>query len=245
MQVSDLQRFPKLATGQLDAWIAITSSDRARINKLLPDDSELSCSTDESDQHPLIFLAGAQSNVTSRFLPWSLDYLEAGILVPSVRITAAGTLSNAMFRAELLLNRALPTFLGRLLGVHKVATQITRECQYIEVTSRASSEKVFCGRFHPTGSFERFSQRPEFKQIRPLLSQVHVGRALDSRLLPNVLIWCNLHLRTARVRPVAAEFHVDETVCAAKSGNFEVPPIDGGGVGAFQLRTEWSMRCLQ
>jgi hypothetical protein len=247
--MSSLQPFPPLAYGQFNAWVSVTSAPASAVQALLPTNCSLAAQdVAPQGEHPLVIIAGRQLNVRSRLSnSFQLSYLESGIMIPWVNCVDVAHPSMSLFRASLFLDRDLPIFLGRLLGITKSKAILSQDHfgMDVETENQGASQLIFRARYSPQRkTFVRGASKPWFKAINRVFDQIHVGQALDRGPLPVVCVRCDLNLADAYMRPVDAQFTVDESFCAAKCGTFGVPPIGSDPLGSVQLRARWTMHWL-
>ncbi len=237
--------FPPIATGTLEAWVAVTSADRKAVEKLLPDRCELAPPPNTMPgTHPLVILAGQQDDVRPRINPeFRASYLEAGVIIPWVRCADVDESNSSLFRTSLYLNQYLPTMLGRLLGLRKTLATIARDHMTMHVET-SDDGQIFDASFRPTRSYQACADVPCFDLVQQIFGQRHVGHAMNSDHLPVLCVGCHLNLSDAYARPVTADFKIGSHFCGAISGEFGVPPVRDGCFGAFQLRADWTMQMV-
>lgn len=248
--MSTIQPYPPVAFGQFNAWVSVTSAPASSVQALLPTNCSLATQDVAPEgEHPLVIIAGRQLNVRSRLSnSFQLSYLESGIMIPWVNCIDIKHPSMSLFRATLFLDRDLPIFLGRLLGITKSKAVLSQDHFGMDVETRnnGKSLRIFRARYSPQRkTFVRGVTKPWFKAINRVFEQIHVGQALDKDPLPVVCVRCDLHLAEAYMRPVDAQITLDPSFCAAKCGNFRVPPIGDAPLGSVQLRARWTMHWLQ
>ncbi len=254
---------PRLAVefvGDYDAYTFFLSKPIAAVKRLLPlFGVELGPQTlTPPGQHPIIFLAGRQSNVRPIAVSYdtvpcltqlglTMNYLEIIVAVPFVRRVAHPGLHTLLVcSTKLVLDRLGPTMLGWLCGFPKVVGRLSWQgARYKGKTLQ--SYPLLDATLKLSGSYERPDHYPNFAPVLPIFEQIHIGELLGMTVVCTQL---DFQLSTvARICPIQGVAHVYDALCSIAVGNHVVSGIHQQMLGGFRLQTSWRLptpqRCPQ
>ncbi len=162
--------------GRLEAMVAITDLPAEAASSLLPPGLELlPQDLTPAARHPLILLLGEHGGVRLDRLPFKLHYREFVVALPFVR-PRGGPPGPFCYLPLLLLDRGLPTWLGRwLYGFAKRRARIQRTADSFEAIRRSDGTPLLSARLRPT------TARVDLQRARSLFEQPLISRGLGER----------------------------------------------------------------
>ncbi len=207
-------------SGRLEAVVAIADLQAMTAAALLPAGLELLPQTAApAGRHPLVLLLGEHSRVGLQGLPCGLRYRELALALPFVR-PRAGPRGPFCHLPLLLLDRALPTWLGRwIYGFAKRRALIRRTADSFEAIDRTDWAPLLSVRIR------RLAAAVDLGPARSLLEQPLINRG-----------------RGARWRYARFDFGLERARLAAAEADIVVHPELAGGLPAGPLRVERAIR---
>jgi hypothetical protein len=215
------------ATGRLEAVVAISDLPTGVAATLLPPGLELLPQTPApTGRHPLVLLFGEHSRVGVDLLPFGLRYRELVLALPFVR-PRGGPPGPFCHLPVLLLDRRLPTWLGRwLYGFAKHRANIRRVGDRFEIARQSDDALLFSARIRPSAvAVELEPVRAPLEQ--PLTNSGRGGRWRYARF--------DFGFEGARLAAVEAGITVHPGL---------LPGLPAGPIAvrtAFQLETVWRL----
>lgn len=223
--------------GDLDAAIALVGIPTASARALLPEGILLAPQDVVPDEcHPLLLLMGRQRNVRFAGASVGIDYFEFILAVPFVELAGSYAAGAGPFgyMPRLLLDRWLPTVVGRLLLAYdKHRAVISRTEDSYRIVTPRSGELLLTARFRVApGSAGYRLPSPVRKALQlPMISRRARGAWRYTA--------ADLRLDEAQIEPLEIDLAIERAfVPGLPTGEF-APDADDGR--AFRLRTSWRL----
>jgi hypothetical protein len=221
--------------GDLNAAIVLATVARDDASAMLPQGLRLAAPS-PGDRHPLLLVLGRQRNVRFAFSPFGIDYCEFILAVPFVEHVRSGAEPAGRFTYLpcLLLDRWLPTIVGRLLLAYakrQVAIAAT-EASY-RITSLSTGEPLLSARFRPAS--------PAIDELLPAALREIMQLAVISRRARGAWRYSVAQFAPdrAQIAPLELDLAIERPfVPGLPTGSL---PFDGGSGAAFRLRTSWRL----
>ena len=260
LTLEDLQAAdPRLTVeyvGQYDAYVFFLDRPCDQVEALLPPIGITLAPQNLTPpgRHPLILMAGRQSNVRPRAVRkdavtglkqygLTMNYLELIVAVPFVRRGGnPAPYTELVCSTRLVLDRYGPTMLGWLCGFPKIVGQISWNAPSYEVTT-LQGDPLFEAKFHDYGPVDQPSQFANFAPVRPIFEQLHIGSLLQIAVVCTKLdfqLSC-----VARINAIQGKAKIESQLCSAAAGNHTITGIDQHQLGAFRLQTTWLLSPYQ
>ena len=180
-------------------------------------------------RHPLILLLGEHSGVGLDRLPLKLHYRELVVALPFVR-PQGGPPGPFCYLPLLLLDRRLPTWLGRwLYGFAKRRALIRRTANSFAATRRPDGAPLLSARFLPPAA------PPDLRRVRSLFEQPLISRGRGDRWRYSRF---DFGFERARLAGIEAEVTVHPAL---------LPGLPDGPIrpdSSFRIETTWTLARL-
>ena len=210
--------------------VAITDLPAEAASGLLPPGLELlPQNLVPAGRHPLILLFGEHRGVGLDWLAFKLHYRELVVALPFVR-PQGGPPGPFCYLPLLLLDRRLPTWLGRwLYGFAKRRAPIRRTADRFDAGRRADDAPLLSARFVPIAGL------PDVEPVRSLFEQPLISRGRGDR-------WryarFDFGFERARLAGIEAEVRVHPALLPGLPDG----PIRPGS--SFRIETAWTLERL-
>ncbi len=181
-------------------------------------------------RHPVILLLGEHTGVGLDRLPFRLRYRELVVALPFVR-PRDGPPGPFCHLPLLLLDRRLPTWLGRwLYGFAKQRARIRRTAASFEAIRGSDGASLLSARFLPTAAL------PDLRAVRSLFEQPLISRGQGGRWRYSNF---DFGFERARLAGVEAEVTAHPTLLPGLPAG-PIPPAS-----AFRIDTVWMLERLR
>lgn len=230
-------------TGDYLAFIVVIPLANESVQQMLPEALELAPQNlTPAGEHPVTLMFGHQMNVHAEHLKiFDLDYLEAAVSVSYVRWAepGAGYRGPFLFSPRIFPNETLPILLGFFYGLAKQKASIGMDETHYIVDAHDSNDLLVSGDFVLKSDFAPASSYPLFKGIPSLMQQPIIGQ---TELGPFVCSQFDWNFDQAQIRAIEAEVHIAQAFTPGLPvGRFPRPSIETDPLGAFQLKTQWTL----
>lgn len=190
--------------------------------------------------HPvLIPLAHNFDTRPSMFPLFAMNYLEFSVVIPG--ICRKGCSTPFTYIPILYLNRLLPILLGRIVyGFPKSAARISIDGARYRASTLFTGRELVTANLTPAGEPLPPAEFPHFAAIKPMLEYPIVTHLLGLFYVCSTMRW---ELDTeARIQPVNGDLRLSPSFFPGlPRSDFRISGIDTTPLGAFYLRTGWTM----
>ncbi|MBX9791219.1 MAG: hypothetical protein K2Y37_20045 [Pirellulales bacterium] len=260
LTLEDLQAAdPRLTVeyvGHYDAYVFFLDAPRDQVEAHLPPIGITLAPQNLTppDRHPLVFMAGRQSDVRPRAVRkdavaglkqygLTMNYLELIVAVPFVRrVGNPATYTELVCSTRLVLDHYGPTMLGWLCGFPKIVGQISWSASNYTATT-LQGDPLFESKLQDYGPIDQPSQFANFALVRPIFEQLHIGSLLQVAVVCTQLDFqmsC-----VAKINAIQGKAQIDSRLCSIAAGNHTIKGIDQQQLGAFRLTTTWLLAPYQ
>jgi len=236
--------------GRYDAIIGVLAMPTEQVTQLVPANAVQLATQDvtPAGTHPVVFGFGRHHDAHLVHLEWlyKQSYFEFFLGVPYVNVSVRGdggvTTAPVYYLPRLFLDKFWAVAGGVWWwGFEKQLAQISREGDRYSVRGFLGNEDIISlqtGAMSPKGSLETF---PYLYQLADMISQPLLTKVL-ARLGPWSTSMFDWDWNQAEIWSVEARMTIaDAFLPGLTTGTFEFPGIKDVPLGAFRIRTSWTL----